>query len=223
MPRRKTFLATGEIYHIFNKTIGNERAFLNKKHNQRFLDLIDYYRFPQPKRYSYFARLSQRKKLEYWAKVKKTIPLAEIYAFAIMPNHFHFLLKQPEVEGISKFMSNLQNSFAKYFNLRNNRSGSLFQNMFKAKRVENEEQLIHISRYIHLNPVSSFLIEINQLPEYPWTSLPCYLGRDFAGVISPDLILGVFGLAKKYQQFIFDQADYQRKLQQIKHLLIKHP
>lgn len=222
MPRRKISFITGETYHVFNRTVANERIFLNKRYNQRFLALLDYYRFSQQKRYSHFLNLSEKERLEYLTKIKKARPLVEIYAFAIMPNHFHLLLKQSENEGIKKLMSNLQNGFAKYFNLKNERLGTLFQNMFKAKRVENEEQLTHISRYIHLNPVSSCLIEIDDLPQYPWTSLPNYLESN-SGLVSPGLILAIFGTVDEYKKFIFDQADYQRKLEEIKHLLIKHP
>ena len=79
---------------------------------------------------------------------------------------------------ISGFLSNIQNSFAKNYNLINDRNGSLFEHNFKAKRIMNNEEFIHVSRYIHLNHVTSRIIEFDQLLTYEWTSLPCYLNEN---------------------------------------------
>lgn len=139
-----------------------------------------------------------------------------------MPNHFHFLLTQSTEEGISKFMGLIQNSYTKYFNLRKKRVGSLFQGQFKAKRVETNEQLLHLSRYIHLNPYSSFVVKtLEDLKEYPWSSLPNYLGINQNGFLKKSLVLDSFMDEKDYQRFVFNQADYQRELEKIKHLTWK--
>lgn len=93
-----------------------------------------------------------------------------------MPNHFHLLLKQTKENGISKLVANFQNSYTRYFNLKNERVGPLFQGVFKALRVKTDEQLIHVSRYIHLNPYSSSVIKsFEELKRYPWSSVEEYL------------------------------------------------
>jgi len=183
MPIRNAILANDQIYHVYNRSNGKEIIFDNKKHNDRALDLLNYYRFPHKKRYSHFKDLSTEEKITYISKIEKSVPLVEIYAFALMPNHFHLLVKQIKDKGISKFISNFQNSFAKYFNLKNKRTGSLFQNMFKAKRLESEGDLLNVSRYIHLNPVNSFLIKPDSLINYPWASFSYYPRKN-----SPDFI-----------------------------------
>lgn len=221
MPRRKEVLATNEIYHIFNRAVGDEDVFNHKWYLNRALDLIDYYRFPQRLRYSMFKKLSIKEKKNYYDQMVKTPPLVEIYAFALMPNHHHLLLKQLEDKGISTFISNFQNSFAKYFNLRNNRHGALFINPFKAKRVGTDEEFMHISRYIHLNPVTSFLIGINQLIDYPWTSLPWYGQEKKGSLVKTNELIAMFKSKDKYLRFIKDQADYQRKLGLIKKLTME--
>lgn len=150
----------------------------------------------------------------------KGTKLVSVFAFVLMNNHFHFLLKQLEENGIQKFISNIENSYAKYFNKRTKRTGSLFLEMFRASMVEGDEEFIHIARYIHLNPYSSYLVkDINQLKEYPWSSFGNYLGgKSQYNFIDSDFLLSFFQSKEKLSSFTFDQADYQRKLQDIKHL-----
>ena len=221
MPIRNVILANDQIYHVYNRSIGKEIIFNNKRHNYRALDLIDYYRFFHKKRYSHFKLLSEEEKRTYISKIEKSVPLVEIYAFALMPNHFHLLVKQIKNKGISKFISNFQNSFAKYFNLKNERTGSLFQNMFKAKRLENDEDLLNVSRYIHLNPFNSFLVEIEKLVDYPWTSFSCYLGKNPLDFISTDMLLNMFKSKNNFKEFILDQNGYEQEIKRIKKLLLE--
>ncbi|MBI4067157.1 transposase [Candidatus Gottesmanbacteria bacterium] len=158
--------------------------------------------------------------LDYERHYRNQLPLVEIYSYSYMPNHYHFLLKQKQDKGVQLFIGNLQNSFAKYFNIKNSRDGGLFQNSFKAKRVETDEEFIHISRYIHLNPVTSYLIEFNKLTTYPWTSFPIYAGNSPSNFINTLFITHHFKTKEKYIQFCADQVNYQRNLNKIKHLLV---
>lgn len=219
MPRRNPVLANQEIYHVFNRAVGNEEILLLKRELNRAIELIDYYRFPQKLRYSKYKTLPGELQKQYRQKFKKSKPLVEIYSSVFMPNHYHLLLKQLQNNGIYLFVSNFQNSFAKYFNLRNKRNGTLFQNAFKAKRVETEEEFIHLSRYIHLNPVTSFLIKFDQLSSYPWCSFSWYMDESKNQFINTQVVISLFKSKGKYQKFVADQADYQRKLSLIKKLI----
>lgn len=221
MPRRKQVLVTNEIYHVFNRSVGHEEILVPVRELTRALDLIDYYRFPQKIRYSQFKVLPRQVKEAYLLNLKKESPLVRIYSFSLMPNHYHLLIKQRQNRGISKFISNFQNSFAKYFNIKNNRHGALFVNPFKAKRVETDEEFSHISRYIHLNPVSSFLIEIEELPTYPWTSLSWYKDENKNRFVDTNMLMEMFGSVEKYLKFVADQTDYQRRLEIVKGLVIE--
>jgi len=155
MPHRSVVLANDETYHIFNRSIAGTNIFAqNQKVNlNKAIEIVNYYRFPQKIRLSRFRSLPVQLKEQYLDALGGVTPLVEIYAFAFMSNHFHFLLKQIRDKGVAIFVANFQNSFAKVFNLKNDRSGALFQNAFKAKRIVTEDQFIHVSRYIHLNPV----------------------------------------------------------------------
>ena len=223
MPKRKVVFTNGESYHIYNRSTGAVSIFQGKKIMDRVSSLIDYYRFPQKLRYSKFSTLPKDLKKAYEESFRKTTPVVEIYTFALMSNHYHFLLKQLNENGIIQYISNLQNSFAKYFNIRNKRFGSVFQGPFKAKHIEKDSYLLHLSRYIHLNPATSFLIEITDLDNYPWTSFPYYLDRksDNKRVVNSSFITKMVGSKEKYKKFVYDQADYQRKLSKIKGLTLE--
>lgn len=223
MPQRSVVLANNEIYHVFNRSIAKENIFAqNQKVNlNKALEIINFYRFPQKIRLSRFKLLPKELKKQYLDALNDIAPLVEIYAFAFMPNHFHFLLKQIKDKGIATFIANFQNSFAKVFNLNNDRNGALFQNAFKAKRVITDEQFTHVSRYIHLNPVTSYMIEFDKLVNFAWTSFPAYTANGQIPFIDSAFLLKMFSSKEEYVKFVADQADYQRNLACIKDLIIE--
>jgi len=222
MPYRKVVLATNEIYHVLNRSVAQIPIFLSTQEYQRFLQLIDFYRYATPPlSFSHYSRTSLKEKEKFRSNFKEK--LVEIFTYCLMPNHFHLLLKQLKDGGISKMLANLQNGYARFFNLKHQRSGALFQSMFKAVRVENDEQLLHVSRYIHLNPTSSYLIKIKDLPSYQWSSFPEYLEQQPPIFTNPQFILKLAGGKNRYKQFVFDQAEYQRELNKIKHLALENP
>src|SRR5260221_2766247 len=105
---------------------------------------------------------------------KKSAINVKILAYIVMPNHFHFLLQQISENGISIFVSKFTNSYTRYFNTKYDRVGPIFQGVFKAVHIETEEQLLHLSRYIHINAVVSEIITKQELFSFPWSSLPEY-------------------------------------------------
>ena len=223
MGYRKTILTTEEIYHVYNRGVEKRPLFLTKWDYNRFLDVVNYYRFVNcPVKYSYFKLLSGDEKQEVLKNLQETSKKwVEILAFCIMPNHVHFLLKQREDNGISKFMAKIQNSFSHFFNVKQERVGHLFQGSFKAVRIESDEQLVHVSRYIHLNPVTSYLIKFDKLEAYEYSSYPEYLGRK-VGFCNTDFVLHFFKHREEYKRFVKDQADYQTHLNNIMHLTLEN-
>lgn len=216
---RKEILATGETYHIYNHSIADEEIFSNQILLKHVLELFDFYRFPQSIRFSKYRQLNKDAQKCYLDRTQKNNPLVEIYAYAIMPNHFHLLLKQILDDGIKLFLSNFQNGFAKYYNTKHKRQGSVFTHPFKSKRVTSQEQFIHISRYVHLNPVTSFVINFDQLKTSILTSFPRYLGIQNNAFINTRSILDLFKSVDKYEDFVANQVSYQQKLGKIKNLL----
>ncbi len=145
--------------------------------------------------------------------------IVQIVSFVLMPNHFHFLLRQEKGNGISRFVSQFTNSYTRYFNTKHTRVGPLFQGQFKAVVVENENQLIHLSRYIHLNPYVSSIVSKEELFTYNWSSFPSYLGEKSQKILV-DPVMGYFKSSDEYKAFVLNHADYAESLEKMKHQVL---
>lgn len=224
MSTRKTPLITGEIYHLYNRSIAQEPILTSVRDNNFFIDLLEYYRFWNAQlRYSHFYRLSKdenQKQLDWLYRENKTC--LDLYAFSTMPNHFHLLAKQNIDGGLSRFMRQVQDSYAKYFNKKYKRSGGLFLAPFKAVRIGEENQFLHVMRYIHLNPLTSYVLNNEKdLMNYPWNSYSDYMSENPRRFIEINKIKSLFKNEVSMKAFILDQLGYQRELDKIKHLIFE--
>lgn len=202
----------GEYYHLFNRGSDKRPLFLQPRDYKRLQQTFYYYQFIGPKpRFSIFTK-SQLSSFKPSADKK----LVDIICFCLMPNHFHFLVKQLKTNGISIFMSQISNSYTKYFNTKYKRIGPLLQGSYKGVWIENDEQFIHVSRYIHLNPVVGGIAK--KLDDYLWSSYHEYVNNDAHACTIND-ILGFFPSPKAYKKFLEDQIDYGRCLEVIKNHL----
>lgn len=211
MPYRFTPFITNNYYHLFNRGVEKRTIFLNDQDFQHFFQTLYYYQFSGPKpRFSTYRRFRVQ-------DFDKNPKIVEINCYCLMPNHFHLLIKQLQEDGIKEFMQKLINSYTRYFNTKHNRVGHLFQGMFKAVPVETIEQLLHLSRYIHLNPYVSDLCK--DLSDYPYSSYPGYIGQIENPLISSESILTFSKDSLKYKEFVSDHEGYAKELAVSKHLL----
>ena len=209
---RKVSLATDAIYHIYNRGVDKREVFLDHSYYSRFLSLLKHYlTYDYP--YCLLVRSlkrvkSKEKRQEVFRRLetKKIKPPVEIISFCIMPNHYHLTLNQSSENGISSFMHRLGTSYTNYFNICKERSGRLFESTFKAVLVESEEQLLHLSRYQHLNPRSLNLTP-KELVNYSWSSLPAYLGKKEPSFVSPKMVLSAFKDSQSYLDFVLAEID----------------
>lgn len=216
---RKIAFGNDEYYHVFNRGVEKRPTFTTKYELLRAVDSINFYRFWNlPIRYSEYLTLDKSKKEQFLKELNDSRLQVEIIAYCLMNNHFHFLLKQLKDNGIVKFMAKFTNSYTKYFNTKHQRVGPLFQGVFKAVYVEDDEQLLHLSRYIHLNPVTNFVVTAKELINYQWSSYPEYLNIVNTGMINKDIILNLFKNSAEYEKFVLDQADYSIQLKNMEHL-----
>lgn len=130
-----------------------------------------------------------------------------------MPNHYHFLIKQIQDYGITEFMHKLDTSYTKYFNMNHKRSGRLFENTFKAKMIESDEVLIHISRYIHLNAPVKHLVE--HPIEWRWSSYQEYFNPEIKSICDHQEILGRFRSPDRYRAFVEDPSAFSGLMNEI--------
>lgn len=225
MPLRFYPIVTGEVYHVYNRSVGSQPIFLLPSDYKRALDVASFYSYTKtPLRFSHFNRLEADKKENFLSELKSNFSKqVDLWSFCLIPNHFHFLVKQTEDFGITAFVRNFQGSYAKYFNIKKRRHGALFQTQFKAVRIETEEQLLHVCRYIHLNPFSSSVVKsVGELEDYQWSSLPDFLGKRSLELSNPKFILNFFSSVEKFKSFTYDQADYQKRLKELGYFALEN-
>lgn len=175
MPARQVFFVADNYYHIYNRGSEKRIIFQDQRDYRKFLD-------------------RSKENAEKYA--------INILCFCLMPNHFHFLLKQTTDMLITRFMNSLQLSYAKYFNTKYTRVGPLFQGRFKAKLIDSESYLLQLSAYIHRNPVH---IVQQKLQDYPYSSYKEYLRPRRNTLSKPSMIKSFFSKEHphlSYQSFV---------------------
>lgn len=217
---RKDILVNNEYYHIFTRSISKYIVFNNQAEFYRMIQLISLNRFIDFNySYSQFAALNIETRHVIIENLKHNNNVfVEIIAYCIMPTHIHLILKQTADNGITKFMGKILNSYSKYFNIKHQRTGPLWASNFKNVLVSDNIQLLHLTRYVHLNPVSAGLIK--KPDEWKHSSLSEYLNTS-NGKLNLCHYKDIIDLnPKEYIKFVQDRKDYQQQLSFIKHLLM---
>lgn len=218
MPARTIPLITDQIYHIFNKIQNDEPILTLRSVYQSMIDALWYYQYgTTPMKLSYFRHQPVHERNFLVISLEKKSRLVDILAYCLMPNHYHLLLRQREDAGISLYMSKVQNSITRFTNIKRKKKGHVFIGQFRTVRMESEEQLLHVSRYIHLNPYTGYVVKtIEETKKYLWSSYGEYISKT-KGVCDQSSILAHFTSKRDYDTFIEDQKDYQRTLADIKY------
>lgn len=211
MPYRKVPLVQGKVYHIYNRSIAGFKIFRFDNNYQRMMDTISYYNTESP--LCKFSDKPNTPKPGLGVGSK----LVRIVAYCLMPTHFHLILQHLKEGSISQFINLVLKSYSKFFNVKHNRKGPLWEGPFKNVLVETDEQLFHLTRYIHLNPPTDFLVDNPR--DWKFSSYGEYLGFvdngkrlcDFADLLNIEPV--------DYEQFVLDRVGYQRELSLIKHLI----
>ncbi len=150
-------------------------------------------------------------------RVNEDEKLVQVISYCIMPTHFHLVLKQLKEEGISKFVGDVSNSYSRYFNNKNNRGGTLWKGRFANIPVDSDEQLLHLTRYIHLNPTTAGLVENPE--DWPYSSYETYTSKERNGICNYENILDID--PEKYKDFVSARKDYQKSLAKIKKITLE--
>ncbi|MEW5871609.1 MAG: transposase [Chloroflexota bacterium] len=196
MPPRNMTFCSGCYYHLYNRGVNKERIFFEREN------------------YLFFLRRAR----EYFGSA------VSIVAYCLMPTHYHLLINLAS-DNLAPIMSSLGMSYARAINVRFERTGPLFQGRFCAKLVDKDEYLLHLSRYIHLNPVVAKLVQ--KAEDWEYSSYREYLGLRHGTLPNPDVVLahfktpgdsqspGVSGADASYRAFV---ESYQESTA-IQHLL----
>ena len=216
---RKTKFVNEEYYHIFNRGVDKRHVFIDGRDYIRFLLGMKEFN-DENLTVSLRDRQLRIQKLSFGnsrslASVKKIVG---IIAYCLNPNHYHFILKQKTEKGIEGFMQRLGTSYTKYFNIKNNRSGSLFQGTFKSTHIKSNSLLLHLSAYVNCN---SEVHGIAKAEKYHWCSFPDYIGKRNDGLSEKNIVLNQFRNPEDFKEFAKKNAKAMREKKEFEKMLLE--
>lgn len=214
--QKKKFVE-GQIYHAFNKSIANFGIFKDLNNAEKFIKTLSYYnnKFIEMSLSKYLER--HKDDIDLNLLLPKKYSYVKFISYCMMPDHYHLLVKVLTDSYLSKYISDVENSFTRYFNIKFERKGPLWQSRFKSVRIKTNEQLLHVSRYIHLNPTTSYLVE--NPGDWQFSSYREIISNN--SLLKNTLTEISISNALNYKKFVNDQIDYQRKLKVIKKLILE--
>ncbi len=163
MPRLARLTCQGGFYHLYNRGLNKQKIFHHQKDYEKLLN-----------------KLSSLLLAGDWI----------IYAYCLMPNHYHFLVEERKTP-IAKLIGRLFTSYGVFFNKKYQRNGPLFADRFKSKIVQKDSYFLEVSRYIHLNPVEAKLVKAPE--DYPYSSLGEYAGKYHRNIINLEKVTTLLG------------------------------
>ncbi|MBI2040289.1 transposase [Candidatus Microgenomates bacterium] len=216
MPARNSLkmYVDDSYYHLYNRGVEKRTIFIDEQDYGVFLGYLKEYLLPKDEEtlrkmlgdpsVSYREKDTILKKL----RLNNFADEVSLIAYCLMPNHFHFFIKQKSAQTINKFMRSLCTRYTMYFNRKYNRVGSLFQDVYKAVLITHENQFLHLSRYIHKQALS---LQGDSLQTQP-CSYDEYLGKRKTEWVKPDEVLYYFSKTNpklSYQTFVSEQDDFE--------------
>ena len=192
-------------YHIYNRGVAKAKIFKREKDYKVFLDYLKIYLTPTDLQ-GESLQVAPSKELKNYSDNVSLI------AYCLMPNHFHLLVHQNNKDSINYFMRSLATKYVRYFNTTYDRVGPLFQGVYKAVRVYDEDQLIYLSKYIHRNPINLPPAR-RVLAGWKYSSYGNYLRLFKQAWVKPEVILKMYSdsnklyAEKSYQNFVEEFKD----------------
>jgi putative transposase len=189
MPRQARLDVPGALHHIMLRGINKASIFEDDQDRSLFLDRLE---------------------------KNITIANARVYAWVLMTNHVHILFKSGK-QGISAVMRKQLTWYAQYYNYRHRRSGHLFENRYKSVLCDEDNYLLALIRYIHLNPLRAGLVKTpEELDRYPWCGHSAVTGKRECQWMDVDYVLAQFGDTKRksrneYRRFVGEGVDMGRQ------------
>lgn len=152
---RRIPLSIDEAYHVFNRGAHKQSIFLDEADYRRFQILLFLANHSSPVDVGNILSKYQGPSLvKLFEQEQPDKNLVDILAYSLMPNHFHLVLKQKSVDGISVFMRKIGTAYSMYFNLKHDHAGTLFQGRFKSSHIATDPYFLWIFAYVHLNPIA---------------------------------------------------------------------
>jgi putative transposase len=173
MPRRTEVFAPNQVYHLYNRGVNRANIFSTAE-NYRYL-------------------------LRQVKDVQTDIPVT-IFAYCLMPNHYHFVIRQDGDVSLSEFIGRLFKRYTQAYNRQQRRTGPLFAGRFRSIHVDADEYLIHLARYVHLNPVEAGLCRYPQ--EWPYSNYLEWIEQRNGTLIDRAWVRQYFPTPESYIKFV---------------------
>ncbi len=188
MPKRPEY-AAGEYYHLYNR--GAHRLSI----------------FREPENYLFVIR-----KLKQYAQEFRLT----VIAYCLLPNHYHFRIRQDGESRAGLLPQRVFNSYSKAYNRRYDHQGTLFESNYKVKAVESETQLLNLCRYLHANPVLHGIVE--HLEAWPYSNYQEWIGERGGSLVDRDLIAIYFETPAVYRAYVADYLAEQAEQDALKEM-----
>lgn len=207
MAMRYENFAENEHYHVFGRGVNGEKIFLDDKDRLRFIFLITHFQSPtRIYNISWYTQSFIKNGSFNLQEAKVDTILrkrsVKLIAFSLMSNHFHILVKNLEDRILSVYMHRILTAYGKYFNAKYKKRGHVFEGPFGAVPIKNNEQLLHLSAYIHKN-AREIKEWSDDYDKYPWSSYQDYIGLNrWGNLLSPEIIMDQFKNQFDYKKFV---------------------
>jgi len=188
MGNRKAPIYPNNYYHIYNRGNNHKNIFIEERNYSYFLNKI-------------FKSFGDK---------------VELIAYCFMPNHYHLIAYPKESNSLQKAMQAIAPGYARAINKAYSLEGHLFEGTYKSKIIPDNNYLLHLSRYIHLNPVRAQLVNFPE--EWRHSSYLEYLSKRKNLLLKTDIILSQFNSIKLYQDFVNSYSE--RDIQYVRSVLI---
>ena len=201
----------GGYYHLYNRGVNKRLIFKDQKDYSTFLSYLQFYLTPTSTLRGSSSQACLRRQARFPVAPTKVLKNyateIELLAYCLMPNHFHLMLKQNSEYAINHFMRSLCTKYSRYFNTRHKRTGHLFQGIYKAVKVTNEDQFTYLTKYIHRNPLSlpTCKDDPRRLGSYKYSSYGNYLKLFEQNWVKTEDIISYFSKSNahlSYQNFV---------------------
>ncbi len=196
-----------ELFHVLNRGVEKRQIFMDSMDHARFVHNLYEFNKTQPMINTARLLLNQSSPMSDLRGRSSRVPLVDVHAWVLMGNHYHLLLSERVEGGLTRFIMKLNVGYAKYFNEKYKRKGTLFQGRTKKILIDTDAHFLHIVHYIHLNPldflpaakqwrqleISDTAQALAHLEQYRWSSYLDYCGKkNFPSVITKGLFDEVY-------------------------------
>ena len=191
MARRTVQFVQGEYYHIYNRGCNKENIFLSDGNYRFVLGIL---------------------------KKKARLYSVSVIAYCLMPNHYHFLLRQNADKSVGKCIQEVFNKYTKAFNVMYKRTGTLFEGPFKAIHVSKHDYLLHMCRYIHRNPLEAGLVR--QLENWKYSNFLEWVELRRGSLFDKQFRKDYFSSTDEYRIFVTEYVSPKKELKEFEKSLL---